>query len=171
MFNKRRQIIEETIYVTFDESRLANPNSYRENEELNHWANSYFEVPNSPITDPTPSASIPDGFEEQTTFPQDHPLSVISAEPISQVAPTTSKAECSNSSEDLSNIQSESAPLLEQNHDPSVPEVSSTSAIEPSKAEPQLPAPRSHPIDQILGNPHSRIKTRHQTGNICLFEP
>ena len=69
-------------------------------------------------------------------------------------------------------MQSESAPLLEHNPDPSVPEVSSTSVIDPSEAEPQLAAlnwTRSHPIDQILGNPHSGIKTRHQTGNICLF--
>ena len=92
MFNKRRQTIEETIHVTFDESRLANP-----------------------IADPTPSASIPDGFDEQTAFPQDHPPSVIAAEPLSQVAPTTSEAECSTSSEDLNNLQSESAPLLEHN--------------------------------------------------------
>ena len=44
--------------------------------------------------------------------------------------------------------------------------------IEPSEAERQLPAlrwTRSHPIDKILGNPHSGIKTRHQTGNIYLF--
>ena len=172
MFNKQRKKIEETIHVTFDESRLPNPNSYRENEELNQWANSYFEVPNSPIADPTPSASISDGFEEQTVFPQDHPPSVITVEPISQVAPTTSEAEYSTSSEDISNIQSESAPQLELNSDPLVPELHSTSATDPSEDEPQLPAlrwTRSHPIDQILGNPHSGIKTRHQTGNICLF--
>ena len=102
------------IHVTFDESRSANRNSYREN--VNQWANTYFEVPDSPIADPTPSASIPDGFEEQTTFPQDQPPSVIAAEPLSQVAPTTSEAECSTSSEDL---LSESAPLLEHNPDPS----------------------------------------------------
>ena len=97
---------------------------------------------------------------------------MIAAERLSQVALTTSEAEYSTSSEDLNNLQSESAPLLEHNSDPSVPEVSSTSVIEPSEAEPQLPALRwtkSHHIDQILGNPHSGIKTRHQTGNICLF--
>ena len=93
--------------------------------------------------------SIPDGFEEQTAFPQDHPPSVITAEPISQVAPTTSEAECLTNSEDLSNIQSEYAPQLRINPDPSVPEVSSTSVTEPSEAEPQLHAlkwTRSHPI-------------------------
>ena len=43
---------------------------------------------------------------------------------------------------------------------------------EPSEAEPQLPAlrwTRIHPIDQVLGNPFSGIKTRHQSGNICIF--
>ena len=128
-----------------------------------------FEVPNSPVVDPTPSASIPNGFEEQSAFPQDHPQSVIAAEPLSQVPPTTSEAECSTSSKDL---QSESAPLLEHNPDPPVPEVFSTSAIEPSEAEPQLRSlrwTRSHPIDQILCNLHSGIRTRHQTGNTCLF--
>ena len=39
-------------------------NSYKENEELKQWANSYFNVPDSPIIDPNPSASVPDGFEE-----------------------------------------------------------------------------------------------------------
>ena len=65
VFNKRRQTVEKMIHVTFDESRLANSNSYQENEELNQWANTYFEVPDIPIVDPTPSASVPDGFEEQ----------------------------------------------------------------------------------------------------------
>ena len=123
---------------------------------MNQWANSYFEVSDSPIADPTPLASIPDGFEEQTAFPQDQPPSVIAAEPLSQIAPTTSEAEYS-----ISNLQSESAPHLELNPDPSVPEVSSTSANEHCEAEPQLPAlrwTRSHPIDQILGNPQSGIK-------------
>ena len=97
---------------------------------------------------------------------------MIATEPLSQVAPTTSKAKCSTSSEDLNSSQSESAPLLELNPDPSIPKVSSTSVTEPSEVEPQLPAlrwTRSHPIDQVLGNPFSGIKTRHQSGNICLF--
>ena len=96
------------------------------NEEINQWANSYFDVLDTPISDSTPSASILDGFEEQIAIPQDHLPSVITAEPLSQVAPTTLEAECSTSSEDLNNIQSESAPQLELNPDPSALEVSST---------------------------------------------
>jgi len=101
------------IHVTFNESRSANPNSYTENEEINLWANSYFHVPGTPNDDPNPTESIPDGFEEQTTIPQDHLPSVIADEPLSQVAPTNSEAECSINSEDLNNSQSESAPLLD----------------------------------------------------------
>ena len=97
---------------------------------------------------------------------------MIAAEPLCQVAPTTSEVECSTSNEDLNSSQSESAPLQELNPDLSVPEVYFTPVTEPSEAKPQLPAlrwTRSHPIDQVLGNPFSGIKTRHQSGNICLF--
>ena len=65
VFNIRTQTTEETINVTFDESRSANPKSYKENEEINQWANSYFNVPNNPITDLTPSVGVPNRFEEQ----------------------------------------------------------------------------------------------------------
>ena len=97
---------------------------------------------------------------------------MIAAEHLSQVAPTTSEAECSTSSGDLNNLQYESSPQLELISDPSALEVTSTSVSEPSIAEPQLPAlrwTRSHPIDQVLRNPHSGIKTRHQSDNIYLF--
>ena len=97
---------------------------------------------------------------------------MIAAEPLSQVAPTTSEAECSTSSTDLNFSQSESAPQLDLIPDSSVPEVTSTSVTEHSSAEPQLPAlrwTRSHPIDQVIRNLLSGIKTRHQSGNICLF--
>ena len=43
---------------------------------------------------------------------------------------------------------------------------------EPLQGEPQLPALRwtsSPPIHQIIGDPHSGIQTRRQSGNICLF--
>ena len=110
---------------------------------------------------PTLSESIPDGFEEQIVIPQDHLPLVINAKPLFQVAPT-SESVCSTSSEDLNKIQSESAPQLELIFDPSVLEVTSISVTEPSPSELQLPTlrwTRSHPIYQILGNPHSGIKT------------
>ena len=63
VFNKRRQTIEETIHVTFNESRSANPNSYKENEQIKQWANSYFDVPETTIADLTHLTRIPYGFE------------------------------------------------------------------------------------------------------------
>ena len=67
---------------------------------------------------------------------------MIAVEPLSQVAPTTSEAECSTNSTDLNFSQSESAPQLILIHDSSVPEVASTSVTEHSSSEPQLPALR-----------------------------
>ena len=95
--------------------------------------------------------------------------STISVTPLNQAAPST---ETSSSVIIDAALQSESIPEVEINLVPSVTEVSSTSASEPPQGEPQLPALRwtkSHPIDQILGNPHSGIQTRRQSGNIYLF--
>ena len=72
VFNKRRQTIEESNHVSFNESRSANLNSYTENEVINQWPNSYFYVPNTPIANTAPLESIPDGFVEQTSIPHDH---------------------------------------------------------------------------------------------------
>ncbi|KAI3759052.1 hypothetical protein L6452_06625 [Arctium lappa] len=41
-FNKRRQTIEETIHVTFDESRSANSKPIADNDELNAWMFSHY---------------------------------------------------------------------------------------------------------------------------------
>jgi len=92
----------------------------RKMQKINQRANSYFVVLDTPIVDPTPSESNPDGFDEQASIPQDHLSSVIAVEPLSQIAPTTSETESSTSSEDLKSSQSEFTALLELNHDPSV---------------------------------------------------
>ncbi|KAI3745848.1 hypothetical protein L6452_08259 [Arctium lappa] len=42
VFNKRRQSVEETIHVTFDETRSANSKPIAENEELNAWMFSHY---------------------------------------------------------------------------------------------------------------------------------
>ena len=116
---------------------------------------------------------IPGGFEKQSAISQDRVPSVIVAIPLNQIALTTYEAGHSTNNEDsCDHSQSESAPQIRLNLDPSVTKVSSTSATEPLHTEPQFPTlrwTRSHPIDQILGNPHSGIKTRHQSGNICIF--
>ena len=100
---------------------------------------------------------------------RDSSSSVIYATPLNQVAPSTSEA----TNDDNSDVplQSESVPELEINHVPSVTEVSSTSVIEPSLAEPQPPAnrwTRRFPIYQVIRK-YTVIQTRRQLGNICLF--
>ncbi|KAJ9557113.1 hypothetical protein OSB04_011727 [Centaurea solstitialis] len=86
VFNKRRQTIEETIHVKFDESGPTFPHP-NDNTEINQWADSFFQVPEPPIADPSPQ-DLPDGFEEDPIPPSDittPPL--INATPITQITP------------------------------------------------------------------------------------
>ncbi|KAJ9545145.1 hypothetical protein OSB04_024852 [Centaurea solstitialis] len=125
VFNKRRQTIEETIHVRFDES-----------------------VPDIPIADPSPQ-DLPDGFEENPSPPSQITIPpVINATPITQVTPEPDQP---TSSEDFSQTTvSEPAPAnTDLLPDPSVNEASTSG--------------------QVLENPSSGVKTRRQSGNICLY--
>ncbi|KAJ9541659.1 hypothetical protein OSB04_028165 [Centaurea solstitialis] len=172
VFNKRRQTIEETIHVKFDESNPFSSSSFSDNNDVDQWANSYFQVPENDAPDTnipaagTPSP-IPDGFEEIPEIPQDPP--VYSAVPISQVAPTTSQEDIPSTSG-----SSEAAPLIADppQIDAVAEESTSTVAAEPPQAVPQPPAlrwTRDHPIDQVLGDLSTGVRTRHQASNHCLF--
>ncbi|KAJ9557457.1 hypothetical protein OSB04_012071 [Centaurea solstitialis] len=122
VFNKRRQTIEETIHVKFDESE--NP------------------IPPTDITPP--------------------PL--INATPISQITPP--EPDQPTNSEDFSQTTvSEPSPtnLLP---DPSSNEASTSGQV---YQPPALRWTKDHPIDQVLGNPSSGVKTRRQAGNVCLY--
>ncbi|KAJ9556015.1 LOW QUALITY PROTEIN: hypothetical protein OSB04_010629 [Centaurea solstitialis] len=123
VFNKRRQTIEETIHVRFDESGPSFPHPH-DNEEINQWADSFLRSLTLPLLilllKTLPMSSIP---------PQIPIPSVIDATPITQVSPETDQP---SSNGDLST----------QPH---------------------------HPIDQVLENLNSGVKTRHQSGNICLY--
>ncbi|KAJ9544455.1 LOW QUALITY PROTEIN: hypothetical protein OSB04_024162 [Centaurea solstitialis] len=169
VFNKRRQTIEETIHVKFDESNPFSSSSPSDNNDVDLWANSYFQVPeNEPPDTNIPAAGtpspIPDGFEEIPEIPQD-PL-VYSAIPISQVAPTTSQ-------EDIPSTlgSSEAAPVVVDppQLDAVDEESSSTVAAEPLQAPPALRWTIDHSIDQVLGDPSIGVRTRHQASNHCLF--
>ncbi|KAJ9547059.1 hypothetical protein OSB04_019602 [Centaurea solstitialis] len=62
VFNKRRQTIEETIHVKFDESGPTFPHP-NDNTEINQWADSFFQVPEPPIADSSPQdLPEPPGF-------------------------------------------------------------------------------------------------------------
>ncbi|KAJ9546579.1 hypothetical protein OSB04_019122 [Centaurea solstitialis] len=172
VFNKRRQTIEETIYVKFDESNPFSSSSPSDNNGVDLWADSYFQVPENEAPDTniptsgTPSP-IPNGFEDILEIPQDPP--VYSAVPISQVAPTTSQEDIPSTSE-----SSEAAPLVADppQLDAVTEKSSSTAAAEPLQTVLQPPAlrwTRDHPIDQVLGDPSTGVRTRHQASNHCLF--
>ncbi|KAJ9566817.1 LOW QUALITY PROTEIN: hypothetical protein OSB04_002783 [Centaurea solstitialis] len=164
VFNKRRQTIEETIHVKFDESGPTFPHPH-ENSEINQWADSFFQVPETSIIDPTPQ-DLPDGFEENPLPPSEIPTPpLINATPITQITPT--EPDQSTNSEDFSQTTdpsvNEATNLLP---DPSVNEASTSGQV---YQPPALRWTKDHPIDQVLGNPSSGIKTRRQSGNICLY--
>ncbi|KAJ9552646.1 LOW QUALITY PROTEIN: hypothetical protein OSB04_016691 [Centaurea solstitialis] len=165
VFNKRRQTIEETIHVKFDESNPFSSCSFSDNNDIYRLTLTFSPDINIPAAG-TPSP-IPDGFEEIPKIPQDPP--VYSAVPITQVAPTTSQEDIPSTSG-----SSEAAPLIADppQLDAVAEESSSTVAAEPPQAVPQPPAQRwtrDHPIDQVLGDPSTGIRTRHQDSNHCLF--
>ncbi|KAJ9560995.1 hypothetical protein OSB04_006155 [Centaurea solstitialis] len=163
VFNKRRQTIEETIHVKFDESGPTFPHP-NDNTEINQWADSFFQVPEPPIADPSPQ-DLPDGFEENPIPPSDittPPL--INATPITQITPPEPNQP--TNSEDFSQTTvSEPSPtnLLP---DPSSNEASTSGQV---YQPPALRWTKDHPIDQVLGNPSSGVKTRRQAGNVCLY--
>ncbi|KAJ9546541.1 hypothetical protein OSB04_019084 [Centaurea solstitialis] len=158
----RVQTIEETIHVKFDESGPTFPHAH-DSSEINQWADSFFQVPDIPIADPSPQ-DLPDGFEENPTLPSHIPIPpLLNATPITQVTPELDQP---TNSEDFSQTTvSEPAPtnLLP---DPSVNEASTSGQV---YQPPALRWTKDHPIDQVLGNPSSGVKTRRQSGNVCLY--
>ncbi|KAJ9557467.1 hypothetical protein OSB04_012081 [Centaurea solstitialis] len=163
VFNKRRQTIEETIHVRFDESGPTFPHPH-DNSEINQWADSFFQVPDIPIADPTPQ-DLPDGFEEtplpssQTSLPP-----IINATPITQVTPP--ELDQPTNSEDFSQTTVSDPTPTDLLPEPSINEASNSGQI---YQPPALRWTKDHPIDQVLGNPSSGVKTRRQSGNICLY--
>ncbi|KAJ9538956.1 hypothetical protein OSB04_031689 [Centaurea solstitialis] len=164
VFNKRRQAIEETIHVKFDESGPTFPHPH-ENSEINQWADSFFQVPEPPIVDPTPQ-NLPDGFEEDPPIPPTdiHIPPLINATPITQITP--SEPDQPTNSEDFSQTTVSEPTPTNLLPDPSVNEASTSGQV---YQPPALRWTKDHPIDQVLGNPSSGIKTRRQSGNVCLY--
>ncbi|KAJ9547379.1 hypothetical protein OSB04_019922 [Centaurea solstitialis] len=164
VFNKRRQAIEETIHVKFDESgpTFSHPH---ENSEINQWADSFFQVPEPPIADPSPQ-DLPDGFEEDPPIPPTEITTppLINATPITQITP--SEPDQPTNSEDFSQTTVSEPTPTNLLPDPSANEASTSGQV---YQPPALRWTKDHPIDQVLGNPSSGIKTRRQSGNVCLY--
>ncbi|KAJ9561128.1 hypothetical protein OSB04_006288 [Centaurea solstitialis] len=145
VFNKRRQAIEETIHVKFDESGPTFPHPH-ENSEINQWADSFFQVPEPPIVDPTPQ-NLPDGFEEDPPIPPTdiHIPPLINATPITQITP--SEPDQPTNSEDSSQTTVSEPTPTNLLPDPSVNEASTSGQV---YQPPALRWTKDHPIDQVL---------------------
>ncbi|KAJ9561670.1 hypothetical protein OSB04_006830 [Centaurea solstitialis] len=154
VFNKRRQAIEETIHVKFDESGPTFPHPH-ENSEINQWADSFFQVPEPPIADPSPQ-DLPDGFEEDPPIPPTEITTppMINATPITQITP--SEPDQPTNSEDFSQTTVSEPTPTNLLPDPSANEASTSGQV---YQPPALRWTNDHPIDQVLGNPSSGIKT------------
>ncbi|KAI3669642.1 hypothetical protein L6452_40952 [Arctium lappa] len=164
VFNKRRQTVEETIHVTFDETRSANSKPIADNEELNAWMLSHYretepffsnhQHSDPPVADDDPNIIHPTA--ESTSW--------VSAEPLNTLLPSNLP-----SSENLS---SESTQQLIADEPQSSLSINIQIVDPTSELSNNAPAQRwtkDHPIDQILGDPDAGIQTRRSSGNICLF--
>ncbi|KAI3734640.1 hypothetical protein L6452_14114 [Arctium lappa] len=164
VFNKRRQTVEETIHVTFDETRSANSKPIADNEELNAWMLSHYRetepfFSNHQHSDPPVADDDPN-----IIHPTAESKSWVSAEPLNTLLPSNLP-----SSENLS---SESTQQLIADEPQSSSSVNIQIVDPTSELSNNAPGQRwtkDHPIDQILGDPDAGIQTRRSSGNICLF--
>ncbi|KAI3672760.1 hypothetical protein L6452_38859 [Arctium lappa] len=164
VFNKRRQTVEETIHVTFDETRSANSKPIADNEELNAWMLSHYRetepfFSNHQHSDPPVADDDPN-----IIHPTAESNSWVSAEPLNTLLPSNLP-----SSENLSSESTQQLIVDEPQSSSSI----NIQIVDPtSELSNNAPAQRwtkDHPIDQILGDPDAGIQTRRSSGNICLF--
>ncbi|KAI3707390.1 hypothetical protein L6452_25856 [Arctium lappa] len=153
VFNKRRQTVEETIHVTFDETRSANSKPIADNEELNAWMLSHYRetepfFSNHQHSDPSVADDDPN-----IIHPTAESNSWVSAEPLNTLLPSNLP-----SSENLS---SESTQQLIADEPQSSSSVNIQIVDPSSELSNNAPAQRwtkDHPIDQILGDPDAEPK-------------
>ncbi|KAI3680869.1 hypothetical protein L6452_35646 [Arctium lappa] len=164
VFNKRRQTVEETIHVTFDETRSANSKPIADNEELNAWMFSHYRETEPFFTNHQHSDPPTADDDPNIIHPTAESTSWVSAEPLNTLLPSNLP-----SSENLSSESTQQLIADEPQTSSSVniPIVDPTSEL--SNHAPAQRWTRDHPIDQILGDLEAGIQTRRSSGNICLF--
>ena len=189
VFNKRRQTVEETIHVNFDESGPLSSEGVPGNDsELDDWMMSHYGEPetffgNPPVTNQE-EEETPSLFPTMTTSTPSP--SGIDVTPLNQVPPAASSVEHSVNQ----NADTPAGTSPDQNPSTSIPATNSpsvspiaeasTTAIPFSEAvaesnidpAPEPPAQRwtkNHQISQIIGDPNAGVRTRRGTGNICLY--
>ncbi|KAJ9567467.1 LOW QUALITY PROTEIN: hypothetical protein OSB04_003433 [Centaurea solstitialis] len=139
--------------------------TYRVFNKHFQWADSFFQIPETPIADPSPQ-DLPDGFEEDPHIPPTEITTppLINVTPITQIAPT--EPDQPTNSEDFSQTTVSEPTPTNLLPDPSANKASTSGQV---YQPPALRWTKDHPIDQVLGNPSSGIKTRRQSGNIYLY--
>ncbi|KAJ9566372.1 hypothetical protein OSB04_002338 [Centaurea solstitialis] len=145
VFNLRRQCIDESAHVNFDDLKTASFSSSNP-EELNNWVESFLGPDSSPpFVNPsyvTPPSNEPSSSSNPNTNTNENQALVPfhhSDNPHSQP----------------SNLHLSSPTPNLHNHPHSLP--------------PSIKWTRDHPIDQIIGDQQAGVRTRRGTGNICLY--
>ncbi|KAI3772432.1 hypothetical protein L6452_03618 [Arctium lappa] len=164
VFNKRRQTVEETIHVTFDETRSANSKPIADNEELNAWMLSHYRE-NEPFFSNHQHSDPPVVDDDPNIIhPTTESTSWVSAEPLNTLLPSNLLS--------YENLSSESTQQLIADEPQSSSSINIQIVDPTSELSNNAPAQRwtkDHPIDQILGDPDAGIQTRRSSGNIYLF--
>ncbi|KAI3735667.1 hypothetical protein L6452_15175 [Arctium lappa] len=148
VFNKRRQTVEETIHVTFDETRSANSKPIADNEELNAWMLSHYRetepfFSNHQHSDPPVADDDPN-----IIHPTAESNSWVSAEPLNTLPPSNLP-----SSENLSSESTQQLIADEPQSSSSINIQIVDPTTELSNNAPAQRWTKDHPIDQILGDP------------------
>ncbi|KAI3681360.1 hypothetical protein L6452_36153 [Arctium lappa] len=167
VFNKRRQYVEETIHVTFDETRSANSKPITDNEELNAWMFSHYKE-TEPFFSNHQHSDPPAADDDPNIIPPSaESNSWVSAEPLNTLLPSDLPL-----SENLSdnNSLSTTQQLIDDEPQTSssvnIPIVDSTSEL--IDHAPAQRWTRDHPIDKILGDPDAGIQTRRSSDKARL---
>ncbi|KAI3718218.1 hypothetical protein L6452_19080 [Arctium lappa] len=157
VFNKRRQSVEETIHVTFDETRSANSKPITDNEELNAWMFSHYRE-TEPFFSNHQHSDPPSADDDPNVIPPSAKSnSWVSVEPLNTLLPSDLPLSENHSDNNrLSTIQQLIADEPQTSSSVNIPIVDPTSELSD-----HAPAQRwtiDHPIDQILGDPNAGTK-------------
>lgn len=156
VFNIRRQCIEESIHVTFEESTTPHETSSQSSEELN------FNEPARPQPE--------DNADDVSSDSEDEHEGISGITPIfsnsfnTNNASTSGGNDISNQNEDVDDSLTDEAVPVNNGKQIVIHNEASTST-----AAPNIKWTKDHPIDQIIGDLDKGVRTRGGLGNMCLW--
>ncbi|KAI3697881.1 hypothetical protein L6452_30981 [Arctium lappa] len=157
VFNKRRQTVEETVHVTFHETRSGNSKPIADNEELNarmfsHYRETKSFFSNHQHTDP------PTAYDDPNIIPPNaESTSWVSAEPLNTLPPSDlPSSENLSENNGLSDSQQLIADEPQASSSVNIPIVDPTPEV--SDHAPAQRWTKDHPIEQILGDADAESK-------------